>query len=118
LVDDSLISKKLSQKIILGSGLEMGYAENGQDALELLRRCPNDFDLIICDIVMPIMDGIELVTTIKQEDQLKDIPVVMLSGLSDQMLSQVCIESGAEQVITKPLAPHVLRGILTKLKIS
>lgn len=112
LVDDSIISKKLTQKVLLSLGLEMGFAENGQEALDLLRRCPTDYDLILSDIVMPIVDGIELVSTIKREELLTSLPVVMLSGLNDDMLTDVCLESGAEQVIFKPLKEDIMRQLM------
>ncbi|CAM9356247.1 unnamed protein product [Phaeothamnion confervicola] len=88
-VDDSNISSKLAMRKLVALGHDTMHAENGQVALELLRRFPADFDLVLLDIVMPVMDGIELLTVMQHDMALRCIPIVMLSGLEDEMLG-VC----------------------------
>ena len=89
-VDDSNISSKLAIHNLSSEGHRVMHAENGHLALELLRRIPDDFDLVLLDIVMPIMDGIEVLTTMKADETLAHIPVLMLSGLSDDDLGNLC----------------------------
>ncbi|CAM9761021.1 unnamed protein product, partial [Sphacelaria rigidula] len=82
-VDDSAISSKLAMRKLGALGHATEHAANGQAALALLRRDPTKFFLVLLDVVMPVMDGVELLTLIKGDDALRHIPVIMLSGLED-----------------------------------
>mmetsp|Transcript_3413 Transcript_3413/g.4799 ORF Transcript_3413/g.4799 Transcript_3413/m.4799 type:complete len:622 (-) Transcript_3413:198-2063(-) len=116
IVDDSNISSKLALRKLVSLGYDTMHAENGKVALELLRRFPKDFDLVLLDIVMPIMDGVELLTTIQDDNDLKKIPVCMLSGLEDETLANVCLESGAVAVLRKPINTDQVQEIMDGLK--
>ena len=59
---------------------EATVVENGRLALDELRKPENDFDLLLLDLAMPVMDGFELLTIIKQDEDLKDIPVIVMSA--------------------------------------
>ena len=83
-------------------------AEHGQQALDLLRE--RHFDLVLLDIMMPVMNGYEVLETIKGDSKLRHIPVVMISSL-DEMDSVVrCIELGAEDYLGKPFNPTLLHA--------
>lgn len=76
---------------------------NGERALQFLdRKTP---DLILLDILMPGMDGLETLKRIKARPECKDIPVIMLTGLGDEEMLNACIEQGAVGVIHKPFLP-------------
>lgn len=112
IVDDSNISSKLALRKLVSLGYDTMHAENGKVALQLLRRFPGDFDLVLLDIVMPVMDGVELLTTMKADALLRAVPVAMLSGLEDEALAKVCLESGAEAVLRKPVNTDEVQEIL------
>jgi CheY-like chemotaxis protein len=76
------------------------------------------FDLILLDIVMPVMDGVELLTIVQAEQHLRHIPVVMLSGLEDEMLASVCLESGATAVFQKPLDTAQVQELIQSRRIG
>ena len=69
-------------------------AENGQQALELLAE--KKFDLVLLDIMMPVMNGYDTLERIKSDMALRDIPVIMISAADDMDSVVRCIESGAE----------------------
>jgi CheY-like chemotaxis protein len=83
-------------------------ATNGREALELVRSRP--FDLVLLDVMMPEMDGHEVLQALKSDMALRDIPVVMISAL-DAIESIVrCIELGAEDYLPKPFNPTLLKA--------
>ena len=82
-------------------------AEDGRQALELMAARP--FDLVLLDVMMPEMDGYQVLETMKADPALHRIPVVMISAL-DELDSVVrCVELGAEDYLTKPFNPTHLR---------
>jgi len=87
---------------------DLAFAENGEEALRKLRA--QDFDLVLLDVMMPVMDGYETLASIKTDMTLRNVPVIMISAV-DQMESVVrCIENGAEDYLTKPFNPALLRA--------
>jgi len=77
-------------------------------ALELLRT--NKVDLILMDIMMPVMDGYETIRAIKGDKELKGIPVIAVTAKSLKSDKEKCIEAGADDYISKPL-PSIIRSI-------
>jgi CheY-like chemotaxis protein len=91
--------------LIVKTGLQAeGYdivtATNGRDALA--RAAEEKPDLIILDVMMPIMDGFETLTKLKQDEALGAIPVIMLTGLSEKSKIQQALISGIEFYLVKP----------------
>ncbi len=83
-------------------------AANGQEAMDLLAEQP--FDLVLLDIMMPVMNGYQVLERIKSDMALRDIPVIMISA-HDEMESVVrCIEQGAEDHLSKPFNAAVLKA--------
>ena len=86
---------------------DVATAEDGRQALELMAA--RRFDLVLLDVMMPGMDGYEVLETMKADPALRRIPVVMISAL-DELDSVVrCVELGAEDYLTKPFDPTHLR---------
>lgn len=86
----------------------VAQARDGREALEMLRR--ERFDLVLLDIMMPEMDGFEVLDAMKREEALRDIPVIVISAI-DEMRSVIrCIERGAEDYLTKPFDATLLRA--------
>jgi class 3 adenylate cyclase len=100
-------------RLLLGRGLEQqGHtvvsAEHGREALELLRR--DNFDLVLLDVLMPVLDGYEVLAELKLEPRLRDIPVIMTSSLDELDSVVKCVEMGAEDYLTKPVNPVLLNA--------
>ena len=98
---------------LLGQELELlGYATvaaaDGGQALELLAAEP--IDLVLLDIMMPGLDGYQVLWRIKADSELQHIPVIMVSALSELGSVVRCIELGAEDYLPKPFEPVLLKG--------
>ena len=109
-VDDNRVNRL---KLSLGleqQGHTVILAEGGREALELLET--GEFDVVLLDILMPEMDGYEVLERIKGDVRLRDIPVIVISAL-DEIDSVVrCIEMGAEDYLPKPFNSTLLRARL------
>ena len=103
--DNRFTLKRRLKKLGYGN---LEIAVHGRDALEKMQEQP--FDLILLDIMMPEMDGYEVLETVKRDMQLRHIPIIMISA-ADQLESVVkCIELGAEDFLPKPFNATLLRA--------
>ena len=87
-------------------GYETLSALNGEDGVELARR--QQPDLIILDIMLPIMDGFEVCRTLRSNDVTAQIPIIILSAKSQETDKVVGLELGADDYVTKPFSPREL----------
>jgi class 3 adenylate cyclase/CheY-like chemotaxis protein len=110
-VDDSPVNRKLLGRLLTGLGLETIEAENGLAALEILRdRGPSAVDLVLLDVIMPELDGYATLAAIKSDEALRNLPVIVISGV-DELDSVVrCIELGAADYLPKPFDSAILRA--------
>jgi class 3 adenylate cyclase len=107
-VDDNRVNRLLLVRGLEQQGYAVDYAENGRQAMEMLQARP--YDLMLLDIEMPEMDGFQVLEAVLQHPDLRDVPVIMTSA-SDELDRVVrCIEMGAEDYLTKPLNPVLLRA--------
>ena len=107
-VDDNRVNRLLIGRALEQLGHTVGFAENGREAVESLRRRP--VDLVLLDIEMPEMDGYQVLETLAADPRLRDIPVVMMSSVEEVDSVARCIEMGAEDYLFKPVNPVLLRA--------
>ncbi|MCX6281104.1 MAG: response regulator [Bacteroidetes bacterium] len=100
IVEDSPVQAKKLKYLLEESGFEVGVSVNGEQALESLRQ--KRPMLVISDIVMPGMNGYELCSQMKADNDLKNIPVILLTSLRDPLDIIKGLQSGADNFITKP----------------
>ncbi|MBF0508126.1 MAG: PleD family two-component system response regulator [Deltaproteobacteria bacterium] len=101
IVEDSATQALLLQSLLEGNNYRVAVAGNGLEALEYLDdHAP---DLIISDIIMPQMDGYELCHRINMSKQLKDIPIIMVTAMSEKEKLQLAFAAGAMDFIAKPV---------------
>jgi two-component system sensor histidine kinase and response regulator WspE len=98
-VDDSLTVRELERKLLDQHGYDVEVAVDGMDGWNAVRT--GHFDLIITDIDMPRMDGIELVTLIRKDADLKALPVMILSYKDREEDRRRGLEAGADYYLTK-----------------
>jgi len=98
-VEDSLTVRELERKLLSNRGYEVVVAVDGMDGWNVVRSEP--FDLVITDIDMPRMDGIELVALIRQLPQLRSLPVMIVSYKDRKEDRQRGLEAGADHYFTK-----------------
>ena len=109
-IDDQPDIRRLIRMTLEFDGYEVIEASSGEQGLSLARH--HAPDLILLDIVMPGMDGIELTRMLKADLKLCDVPVVLLTALDRALHSQAAINAGAMLYITKPFNPvELLKSI-------
>ncbi|TIU89503.1 MAG: response regulator, partial [Mesorhizobium sp.] len=109
IVDDSRTIRIKLKKSVEALGHEAEAVENGRAALDLL--AVENFDLVLLDIMMPVMDGFEVLTSLKSSPRTRDVPVIVISGLDDEMSSVVkAIELGAEDFLPKDFELALLKA--------
>ena len=105
-VEDNETNRLLLTRRLRRQGYTVWVAENGRQALDLLRA--RQFDLVLLDIMMPEMDGYQVLDRIKSDPALRHLPVIMISGLDELDILVQCIRRGAEDYLTKPFDPVLL----------
>ncbi|MCI3944287.1 hybrid sensor histidine kinase/response regulator [Pseudomonas syringae] len=98
-VDDSLTVRELERKLLVGRGYEVSVAVDGMDGWNALRA--EDFDLLITDIDMPRMDGIELVTLLRRDTRLQSLPVMVVSYKDREEDRRRGLDAGADYYLAK-----------------
>ncbi|HEX6111768.1 MAG TPA: adenylate/guanylate cyclase domain-containing protein [Geminicoccaceae bacterium] len=107
-VDDNASNRDLLFRRLSHDGHQVTRAASGRRALEILEV--EDFDLILLDLMMPGLNGFQVLEHLKADERLHDIPVIMISGLQETDSVIRCIETGAEDYLPKPFNPVLLRA--------
>ena len=100
LCDDELMNRKVASKILNKEGFDIIEAQNGKEAIKVLNN--SVIDLILMDLMMPIMDGYEATKIIKGSDEFSKIPLNVVSALSDRDAIIKALKLGADEYLTKP----------------
>ncbi len=105
-VDDQEINRD-SLGIILEDDYEILYAENGKEAVDRMREHTNELSLVLLDLMMPVMNGFEVMEIVRDDEQLKHIPIIVLTAEKSAELQ--ALQMGAADFITKPFdMPEVI----------
>ncbi|HTA22608.1 MAG TPA: response regulator [Terriglobales bacterium] len=110
IVDDSSVMRKIVERSLRQAGIDMKQvleAGNGAEALAVLQD--NSVDLILCDINMPVMDGLEFVKQLSGVANAKGVPVVMITTEGSESHVLQALSSGARGYIRKPFTPDQVR---------
>lgn len=107
-VDDNETNRQILQRRLQSQGHEVSLAANGTEALRMLAE--ESFDLVLLDILMPEVDGFDVLVRMKSDDRLRDIPVIMISALNETDVVVRCIQAGAEDYLPKPFNPVMLKA--------
>lgn len=111
-VDDSAVMRKVVERALRQAGLEISgvlQAANGREALDIL-RAGEAVDLILSDINMPVMDGLEFLEKCKQDGLASGVPVVMITTEGSELLVVRAIAAGARGYICKPFTPDQIKA--------
>ena len=116
IIDDSTTARAVISKTLEMSGVPVGkvyFAENGIKALEILKR--EWVDLAFTDINMPEMSGMELVQTMSEDEELREIPIVVVSTEGSQTRIDELRSHGIRAYIRKPFTPEELKQVVDDL---
>jgi CheY-like chemotaxis protein len=112
-VDDSAMNRLVLQKALLEDGHTPVLAEDGLQALEVLRTEDEPpIDVVLLDLEMPVLDGYETLDRIKADERLRHLPVIVISSVEELESVVRCIENGAADYLPKPFDPALLRARL------
>jgi adenylate cyclase len=107
-VDDDPVNRMLLSRSLERDGHRVATAEDGRQAWEMLQR--DDFDVVLLDVLMPELDGCEVLERIEGDTELRHLPVIMVSALDELETVVRCIELGAQDYLSKPFNPVLLRA--------
>lgn len=115
LVEDSIEDAAYTEKVLKFHRMkgDLVLATSGQEALKALEGTPPD--LILLDINLPDMSGIDLLTRIKEDPRLSRIPVVMLTGSNEDLDIQKCYDRGASTYLVKPISERDFAVVMNNL---
>lgn len=105
-IDDDLMIRKLLQSVLTKAGYEVVVAVNGEEGVGQVKALKPD--LVVSDVLMPKMDGYEVLQALKGSEETKNIPVIMLSSLELETDISKGLSLGAAHYLTKPLQRDVL----------
>ena len=108
--DDEFALDLLKASLCVANYTDVTVASSAYEALEILDNSPDAFDCLMLDIMMPDVDGIELCQTIRDSKQHANIPIIMITALSEQCHIDRAFEAGATDYVTKPFEGQELAG--------
>jgi putative two-component system response regulator len=100
-VDDQETNRDLLEALLKAQGYTTRLAASGWEALEVINNEPPD--MVLLDVMMPGMDGFEVAERLKGDEKTRALPIIMVTGLNDRASRLRGLESGAEDIITKPI---------------
>jgi chemotaxis protein histidine kinase CheA len=113
-VDDSLSARRALEQVMEDSGYDVSAARDGMEAVELIQEMPPD--IILADLEMPRMNGIELVTHIRAQEKSADLPVIMISSRSTKKHREQALAAGVNVYLTKPFSEDELLDHVQSLR--
>ena len=102
-VDDDMINLKLLKSMLMKTGhvAEVIEAGNGSDAVDILKARQQEIDIVLLDIIMPIMNGIEVLQVVRADENLHQVPIIVLT--TDETKKGEALEYGANSFLMKPI---------------
>ncbi|MDB6055584.1 MAG: serine phosphatase [Verrucomicrobiales bacterium] len=107
-IDDDKANRDLLARRLRNQGHKVFTSGSATEALKQIT--PDAFDILLVDVVMPGLSGIDFLMKLKEDDELRHIPIILISGMDDWDVLIQCIEQGAEDYLTKPFDPVLLKA--------
>ena len=114
-VDDSEINRDVAQRILTGLGAAVALAVDGKDALDWLQAHPAGVDLVLMDVQMPVMDGIEATRRLRYMPQFKDLPIVALTAGAFKSQQDAARAAGMTHFVSKPFDVPSMAALILRL---
>ncbi|MFT7186310.1 MAG: CheY-like chemotaxis protein, partial [Pseudohongiellaceae bacterium] len=112
MVDDDIRNIYALSSVLESKGLDITSAQNGKEALALLNKSEHEFDIVLMDIMMPVMDGYEAMREIRKNNKIKSIPIIALTAKAQTEDKKLCIDAGANDYMAKPIDHEQLLSLL------
>ena len=112
-VEDNLINQQVADELLRRAGATVKLAGDGQQAVDLLRSQPNGYDLVLMDMQMPVMDGLQATHAIRNRLHLSDLPIVAMTANAMASDREACLAAGMNDHVGKPFElQHLVRVLL------
>lgn len=111
IVDDDMRNAFALSKMLEEKGMKVLKAEDGKKALKVLEQEP-DIDLVLMDIMMPVMDGYETMKRIRAQEKFQRLPIIALTAKAMEKDRERCIATGANDYLPKPVNVHRLLSMM------
>ncbi len=115
IVDDSEINREVAQSILVGEGAEVVLANDGRQAVEWLRQHPDDADIVLMDVQMPVMNGYEATRQLRRVPDLAELPVIALTAGAFMEQQELADEAGMNGFIAKPFDVDATVALIVRL---
>lgn len=112
--DDAQLNRFVAEKALTKRGAKVTLAVDGQAALERLRGHPADFDLVLMDVQMPVMNGLEAARRIRRELQLTRLPIIALTAGVMAEEQQAALDAGMTDFMAKPMDLNQLSDMIRR----
>jgi PAS domain S-box-containing protein len=112
LVEDDPVNQEVARYMLEDIGWQIDIANDGQAAVDLARR--NNFDIILMDMQMPVMGGVEATRLIRQLPKYQNVPILAMTANAFSDDREACFDAGMNEFLTKPVVPSTLYGSLLK----
>jgi CheY-like chemotaxis protein len=112
IVDDNELNRDMLARRLHRRDFILSMAIDGREALSMIQA--NRYDLILLDIMMPEVDGYAVLKYLKNDSRLRDIPVIMISAVEEMDSVMKCMEIGADDYLTKPFDPDMLKAAINR----
>jgi two-component system sensor histidine kinase/response regulator len=112
LVEDNDINRQVAQEILVGAGINVSLANDGQEAVEAIKE--KEYDAVLMDLQMPVMDGYEATRIIRSDPRFKELPIIAITAHAMAEDREKSLEVGMNDHVTKPIDPDQLFATLVK----
>ncbi len=116
IVDDAPVNREIARLLLEGEGAKVETANDGQGALDRLRAGPRDFDLVLMDVQMPHMDGLEATRQIREDPMLRGLPVLALTAAALDSQRELAQRAGMDDYIVKPFEMDLMVSTLLRIQ--
>ena len=103
LAEDNLVNQQLARELLMYEGAEVDIAANGQIAVDMVQAASASYDLVLMDMQMPVMDGLEATRMIRESLGLLELPIVAMTANAMSDDRQACLDAGMNEHVAKPL---------------
>jgi two-component system sensor histidine kinase/response regulator len=112
LVEDDVVNQEVARELLEETGLTVVLADHGRQAIERIKA--DDFDLVLMDMQMPVMDGLAATQAIRQMPGKKSLPIIAMTANAFEEDRQRCLEAGMDDHLAKPVDPQALHELLQR----
>lgn len=112
LVEDNDINQEVAIGLLEDAAIEVDLAENGEIAVRMARE--NDYDAVLMDMQMPVMDGIEATRVIRSDPRFQNLPIIAMTANAMATDREQCLKAGMNDHIGKPIDPDQLFSVLLR----